>query len=111
MSGINFEIKKNGQTITTMQPARAFYHTAGQGDQDTIESAIHHIGLNNLYIALGPLPSTFPNYDDEPITVEVYHNPLINLVWVGIAVMFIGGWIAILESTVPETRTPQISNA
>ena len=111
LSGINFEIKKNGQTITTMQPARAFYHTAGQGDQDTIESAIHHIGLNNLYIALGPLPSTFPNYDDEPITVEVYHNPLINLVWVGIAVMFIGGWIAILESTVPETRTPQTSNA
>jgi len=111
LSGINFTVKKNGQTIGQMQPARAFYHTAGQGDQDTIESAIHHIGLNNLYIALGPLPSSFPNYDQEPITVEVYHNPLINLVWVGIAVMFIGGGIAILENTIPKIPSEQLSNA
>ena len=111
LSVINFTVKKNGRIIGQMQPARAFYHTAGQGDQDTIESAIHHIGLNNLYIALGPLPSSFPNYDQEPITVEVYHNPLINLVWVGIAVMFIGGGIAILENTVPQIPSKQLSNA
>ena len=80
-------------------------------DRDTIESAIRHvghIGLNNLYIALGPLPRKFPNYTQEPITVEVYHNPLINLVWIGVAVMIIGGVIAILENTIPTTNmTPR----
>ena len=111
LSGVNFTVKKNGKVFDTMKPARAFYFTAGQGDQDTIESAIRHvghIGLNNLYIALGPLPSKFPNYTQEPITVEVYHNPLINLVWIGVAVMLIGGVIAILENTIPATNlTPQ----
>ena len=44
----------------TMRPARGFYHKAGQGEQDTIESAIRHMGLNDLYIALGPLPENVP---------------------------------------------------
>ena len=82
-----------------MQPARGFYFQAGQGEQDTIESAITHFGLNDLYIALGPLPQDASDYVSrgEPVSVQVYHNPLISLVWVGVAIMVVGGGVAMFE--------------
>ncbi|MCZ6680204.1 MAG: heme lyase CcmF/NrfE family subunit [Candidatus Poribacteria bacterium] len=99
LGGVLFAVKKNGKSIGTMRPARGFYHKAGQGDQDTIESAIRHQGLNDLYIALGPLPENVPAYvqSGEAVPVQVYHNPLVNLVWVGVAIMVIGGGVAFLE--------------
>ena len=82
-----------------MHPARGFYFQAGQGEQDTIESAITHFGLNDLYIALGPLPQNASDYVSrgEPVSVQVYHNPLISLVWVGVTIMFVGGGVAMFE--------------
>jgi len=99
LSGAEFDIKRNGKHIKTMQPARGFYVQAGQGEQDTIESAITHFGLSDLYIALGPLPQNASDYVSrgEPVSVQVYHNPLISLVWVGVAIMVVGGGVAMFE--------------
>ncbi len=94
-AGVVFAVKKNGKQIATMNSARHFYHKAGQGDTDTIESAIRHIGLNDLYISLGPLPADFDS--GGLVNVQVYHNPLINVVWIGVAIMMIGGVIALAE--------------
>ena len=94
-AGVAFDVEKNGSQIGTMNPARHYYHKAGQGEQDTIESAIRHFGVNDLYIALGDLP---PNLDaGGVVNVQVYHNPLIGVVWIGVAVMVLGGIVAITE--------------
>lgn len=93
--GLIFDVEKNEKHVTTMKPARHYYYTTGQGDDNTIESAIHSIGMNDLYIALGDIP---PNINDGGVVnVQIYHNPLIKLVWIGIAAMVIGGFVAIAE--------------
>ena len=93
--GLIFDVEKNEKHVTTMKPARHYYYTTGQGDDNTIESAIHSIGMNDLYIALGDIP---PNINDGGfVNVQIYHNPLIKLVWIGIAAMVIGGFVAIAE--------------
>ena len=98
-AGVVVAVEKDGKQIGTMRPARGFYDRAGQGEQDTIESAIRHFGLNDLYIALGPLPEDVPSYvrSGQLVPLQVYHNPLINLVWIGVAVMMIGGFVALAE--------------
>lgn len=94
-AGVVFGVEKNGKKKTDMRPARHFYHKAGQGDQDTIESAIYGIGMNDLYLALGPLPAKIDDATD--VNVQVYYNPLIRVVWIGVAIMVLGGLIAISE--------------
>ena len=102
-AGVAFDVKKNGRQLTTMTPARHFYHKAGQGEQDTIESAIRHFGVNDLYIALGDLP---PNINaGGVVNVQVYHNPLIGVVWIGVAVMVLGGIVAFAEKYQRKSRT------
>ena len=113
-SGVEFEVRKNGGKPKTMRPARHYYYTTGQGEQDTIESAIRHNGVNDIYIALGPLPTKLANsgtmkiptkIDQETeVSLQIYHNPLISVVWIGVAVMVIGGLVAIAERSTP---TPQ----
>jgi cytochrome c-type biogenesis protein CcmF len=101
LGGVILAVEREGKSIGTMRPARGFYHKAGQGEQDTIESAIRHFGLNDLYIALGPLPENVPAYVQSGgiVSVQVYHNPLVNVVWLGVAVMMIGGLVALLEKS------------
>lgn len=93
--GLTFDVEKDGKHKATMKPARHYYHTTGQGEDNTIESAIHNIGMNDLYIALGDIPANIN--DGGVVNVQIYHNPLIKLVWIGIAAMVIGGLVAIAE--------------
>ena len=102
LGGVVFAVEKGGKSMGTMRPARGFYHKAGQGEQDTIESSIRNFGLNDLYIALGPLPPNVPAHVQSGgiVSVQVYHNPLVNVVWLGVAIMIIGGLVAICEKHV-----------
>ncbi len=101
--GLIFDVEEDGKHVTTMKPARHYYFTTGQGDTDTIESAIHSIGMNDLYIALGDIPPNIRN--GGYVNVQIYHNPLIKLVWIGIAAMVIGGLVAIAEKQEYKPRT------
>ncbi len=103
--GVVFDVEKNGRQETTMKPARHYYDQADQAEkeQGTIESAIHAVGLNDLYIALGPLPAKIDI--DTDFNVAVYHNPLIKVVWIGVAVMVLGGIIAIAQKSDPKPRS------
>lgn len=103
--GVVFDVEKKGKHVTTMKPARHYYDQAEQaeGEQGTIESAIHAIGLNDLYTALGPLPEKIGT--DTYLNVQVYHNPLIKVVWIGVAVMVLGGIIAIAQKSDPNPRS------
>ena len=113
-SGVVFDVRRNGGAPKIMRPSRHYYHTTGQGEKDTIESAIRHNGVNDIYIALGPLPTELHErtnmliprkIDSETdVSLSIYHNPLIGVVWIGVAVMVIGGLVAIAERS---TSTPQ----
>ena len=92
-----FDVAKDGKEIGSMEPARHFYYRVGQGEQDTIESAIRHFGVNDLYVALGNIPPDIKA--GGVVNVQVYHNPLIGVVWFGIAVMVLGGIVAIAEKS------------
>ena len=117
-SGVEFDVRKNGGPLKTMRPARHYYYTTGQGEQDTIESAIRHNGMNDIYIALGPLPTkeilggkmSMPQKIDKEtaVNLSVYHNPLISVVWIGVAVMVIGGIVAIAEKSIPTSQTQTV---
>ena len=96
-TGVVFDVAKNGRQIGTMEPARHFYYKAGQGEQETIESAIRHFGVNDFYIALGSIP--FDVKTGGIVNVQVYYNPLISVVWIGVAVMVLGGIVAIAEKS------------
>ena len=92
-----FDVAKDGKQIGRMEPARHFYYRVGQGEQDTVESAIRHFGMNDLYVALGNIPPDFKA--GGLVNVQVYHNPLVGVVWIGIAVMVLGGIVAIAEKS------------
>lgn len=117
-SGVEFEVRRNGGKPRTMRPSRHYYYTAGQGEQDTIESAIQHQGMNDIYIALGPLPTkeilggkmSMPEKIDSEtdVSLSIYHNPLISVVWIGVAVMVIGGLVAIAEKSITTPRSQTV---
>ena len=94
-TGVVFDVARNGKQIGTMEPARHFYYKTGQGEQDTIESAIRHFGVNDFYIALGSIPPDVKI--GGVVNVQAYYNPLISVVWIGVAVMVLGGIVAIAE--------------
>ena len=96
-TGVVFDVAKNGRQIGTMEPARHAYYKAKPDEQPTIESAIRHFGVNDLYIALGNIPPDIKT--GGVVNVQVYHNPLIGVVWVGVAVMVLGGIVAIAEKS------------
>ena len=96
-TGVIFDVAKNGRQIGTMEPARHFYYKTGQGEQDTIESAIRHFGVNDFYIALGTIPPDVKT--GGIVNVQAYYNPLISVVWIGVAVMVLGGIVAIAEKS------------
>ena len=96
-TGVIFDVAKNGKQIGTMEPARHFYYKTGQGEQDTIESAIRHFGVNDFYIALGTIPPDVKT--GGVVNVQAYYNPLISVVWIGVAVMVLGGIVAIAEKS------------
>ncbi len=96
-SVIVFDVEKNGKRIGTMEPALHDYYKAKSDEEPTKESAIRHFGMNDLYVALGNIP---PNVKTGGVVnVQGYYNPLIGVVWIGVAVMVLGGIVAIAEKS------------
>ena len=96
-SGIVFDVEKNGKRIGTMEPALHAYYKSKPDEEPTKEPAIRHFGMNDLYVALGNIP---PNVKTGGVVnVQGYYNPLIGVVWIGVAVMVLGGIVAIAEKS------------
>ena len=95
--GVVFDVEKNGKRIGTMEPARHAYFKAKSDEQPTYEAAIRHLGVNDLYVALGTIPQNIKT--GGVVNVQGYYNPLIGIVWIGVAVMVLGGIVAIAEKS------------
>jgi len=80
---------KDGASLGVLQPARWFFR--GREDEPTTEVAIRRGFAEDLYIVLAGYQAS-----DQSAILDVTVNPLINWIWAGIGIMFIGTLIALL---------------
>jgi cytochrome c-type biogenesis protein CcmF len=83
------EVLKDGAAVGRMYPARWFWK--GRENEPTTEVALRRGFASDLYVNLAEYePAT------QRATLEVKINPLVNWIWFGVGVMFIGTVIALL---------------
>jgi cytochrome c-type biogenesis protein CcmF len=83
------EVLQNGASLGRMYPARWFWR--GREEEPTTEIALRRGLAGDLYINLAQYePAT------QHATLEVKINPLVNWIWFGVGVIFLGTCIALL---------------
>jgi len=80
---------KDGEALGVMQPARWFFR--GREEEPTTEVAIRRGFAEDLYIVLAGY-----EVSEQSAILDVTVNPLINWIWGGIGIIFIGTLIALL---------------
>ncbi len=85
------DVYRGGKKITQMAPEKRFY----QASQTNSTMVANHSTLaSDLYVIYeGKNPDT-----DKPI-IKVFLNPLINWIWIGVAIVALGTLIALLPNT------------
>lgn len=76
---------------STLMPEKRFYWTQGIVHG---ESAIQSVGrgrLHHIYVTLGE------EYEGNKWSIHAYYKPFINLLWVGIILMVLGGIVAFIK--------------
>ena len=105
VEGANFEAERaliratrDGKPVCTGEPERRFYPAGGQ---TTSEVAICYRGASHLYMVLGERRQTAPNAPGEAGTpiwlVRAYWNPWATLIFLGPAIMALGGLISLSD--------------
>jgi cytochrome c-type biogenesis protein CcmF len=84
---------QGGTEIAKMYPARWFFHT--HQSEPTTEVAIRRSFANDLYVVM-------PAFDlaKQEAHIEVRVLPLVNWVWIGVGIMALGTFIALLPETI-----------
>src|SRR5262249_43426885 len=83
-----FTVRRNGEVIGTMEPARRGFPAPAS---TTTETALMTRGFSQLYLSLGD-----PEQDGST-TVRLYHKPLVLLIWIGAVVMMLGGAMSLSD--------------
>ena len=84
----DFNVKRDGETVARLQPAKRLYDAP---PQPTTESGIHAAWRGDLYVVIG---------DKQPgggYAVRAYFNPLVRFIWLGALLMFFGGGISLSD--------------
>jgi cytochrome c-type biogenesis protein CcmF len=84
-----FEITKENQLITTLKPQLRYYPIS---DQTTNEASIYHHPLYDLYLVIGTKD------EQENYAIRSYFKPLINLIWIGVAMIFFAIFLKIIKN-------------
>ncbi len=100
-----FRLERDGKELGVLTPERRFYPAS---EQPTTEVGIHTTGFADLYVVLGD-PQVTDGSAPQRWSVRTYHKPLIPWLWLGVAVMVVGGLTALTDrrralSPVPEPR-------
>jgi cytochrome c-type biogenesis protein CcmF len=85
----HFTIKKNGEEIGKMYPAKWIFRK--HEDQPTTEVAIRRSFAEDLYLVLAGY-----ELQDQTASLEFHINPLVNWIWGGFGLLAIGTLIALL---------------
>ena len=82
-------VSEDGKALGTMYPARWFFRK--HEEQPTTEVAIRRTVAEDLYLVM-------PAYElqDQSMSLQVVINPLVNWIWGGFGILFVGTGIALL---------------
>jgi cytochrome c-type biogenesis protein CcmF len=86
----SFDVNKDGQKVTTLEPEARVYMTP---PMPTTEAAILSTFLGDLFVVIGEANSE--NYDLW--AVRLYFKPLQAWLWTGVAIMVLGGFISLSD--------------
>jgi cytochrome c-type biogenesis protein CcmF len=87
------DVFHNGRKITQLTPERRFYNASQEFETRV---AIHSTLARDLYVVFeGRNPET-----DKPI-IKVFLNPLVNWIWIGVAIIIFGTAIALVPALKP----------
>ena len=81
------EVSREGTLLGELQPEKHIHHT--QQDQPQTEVAIHSTLVDDLYVALS-------TWDENGATFHVFVKPLVIWIWIGVAVMVLGGLFVLI---------------
>jgi cytochrome c-type biogenesis protein CcmF len=94
------DVFHNGKKITQLSPERRFYNAS---QQPLTVVAIHSTLAADLYVVYeGRNPDT-----GKPI-VKMFVNPLVNWIWIGVAIVIFGTFIALIPPLLPATRRVEV---
>ena len=99
----DIEVTRKGKPFARMYPARWFF--AGRESEPTTEVALKGNLAEDFYVVLAEY-----NAGDQQVILQVHVNPLVNWVWLGVAIMFIGTITAFLPERAiafATTRVPE----
>ncbi|HSU18247.1 MAG TPA: cytochrome c-type biogenesis CcmF C-terminal domain-containing protein, partial [Acidobacteriaceae bacterium] len=92
------DVFHNGKKVTQLSPERRFYNAS---QQTSTIVAIHSTLARDLYVVFeGRNPET-----DKPI-IKVFLNPLVNWIWIGVAIVIFGTGIALVPPLKPGAPSP-----
>jgi cytochrome c-type biogenesis protein CcmF len=85
----SLDVTRNGKPVGSMYPARWFFR--GHEQEPTTEVALRRTPSDDLYLVLA-------QYDvsTQVSSLKVIINPLVNWIWLGVGVMLVGTFIALL---------------
>jgi cytochrome c-type biogenesis protein CcmF len=81
------EVRDGTRLVTTLEPERRSFPVARM---TTTEAAIHTTWLSDLYVVLG-------EERDGGAVLRIHHNPLAPWIWLGGAIMALGGGISLSD--------------
>ncbi|MCC6467944.1 MAG: heme lyase CcmF/NrfE family subunit [Alphaproteobacteria bacterium] len=81
-------VSRDGRDLTVLEPAKRFYPVQRQA---TNETAIATLGFTDIYAALGE------GNPQAGWTVRLYHKPLVTWIWLGAALMAVGGVVSLSD--------------
>jgi cytochrome c-type biogenesis protein CcmF len=76
------DVIKNGRQISVLYPEKHFHH---KSDQPMTEVAVRSTPKEDLYLILAAWN------EEGDVTFHAFVNPLVQLVWIGVAIMVLGG--------------------
>ncbi len=88
------EVFKGGKKIDLLIPEKHYHH---KSEQPMTEVSIRSTLREDLYLVLAGWDSA------EQVTIHVFINPLVQLIWIGIGVMACGGIFVIFPDKKPVT--------
>ncbi|MGE3144652.1 MAG: heme lyase CcmF/NrfE family subunit [Pseudorhodoplanes sp.] len=83
-----FTVRRGGATIGEMQPSKRSFTARASA---TTEAALLTRGFSQLYLSLGD------GNADGSVAVRLYHKPLVLLIWLGPAIMALGGFLSLTD--------------
>jgi cytochrome c-type biogenesis protein CcmF len=89
------DVSKNGKYITQLSPEKRVYFAGSDHEQASTIVALHSTAQADLYTVFeGKNPDT-----GRPI-IKVFLNPLIAWIWIGVMIVVVGTFIALVPNLV-----------